>query len=157
MKPLNPQELAYWNRYLATLPEAQRKKEYAVEANIAGNLEIADQLLALYLKGKKTAASSLLQDYLTVGDPLPEPGRYWIVLDSKLEPRCIVKTLRTETHKFRDIPEYVAKGEGEGDLSLAYWRKAHIWFFTPFLKEWGVEDLEEADVIVEFFELVYKQ
>jgi len=157
MKPLKPQELAYWNLYLATLPEAERKKEYGVEANIAGNLEIADELLALYLNGKKTAASSLLQAYLIASEPLPELGGHWIVLDSKLVPRCIVKTLRTETHKFRDIPEYVAKGEGEGDLSLAYWRKAHIWFFTPYLKEWGVENLEEADVIVEFFEVVYKQ
>ena len=54
------------------------------------------------------------------------------------------------------MPEEVAIAEGEGDLSLDYWRKAHIEFFTPYLKSWGVTELDKETLITEFFEIVYK-
>lgn len=151
---LNKEETEYLNSYLSTL--TAKPDPLFVEASIAGNEEIADELLDLYLMGKKTAGSSLLKDYMFSGDELPKVGNYWIILDSQKIPRCIVKTVRVETYQFDSVPEEVATAEGEGDLSLEYWRKAHIEFFTPFLSEWNITDLNKETLVTEFYEVVYK-
>ena len=49
-----------------------------------------------------------------------------------------------------------AIAEGEGDLSLKYWRMAHLEFFKPFLKGLGINDINKEKVVTEFFEVVYK-
>ncbi|MGK0271265.1 MAG: hypothetical protein ACI88H_001922 [Cocleimonas sp.] len=79
-----------------------------------------------------------------------------LVLDGKSKPKLIVKTVKTETHQFKNVPEYVAIAEGEGDSSLEYWRKVHIEFFSPCLASWNIENIDEAHVITEFFEVVWK-
>lgn len=61
-----------------------------------------------------------------------------------------------EQRRFRDVTAEIAVAEGEGDLSLAYWREAHRSFFTPYLAELGIADLEDAELLIEFFELVYR-
>ena len=151
---LTEKELQYWNSYLDILKDKPNNPH--VEASIAGNLEIADELLSLYLSDKKTAGSGLVKDYELAGDPLPNVGNYWIILDSKKESRCIVKTVRVEKYQFDQVPERVAIAEGEGDLSLEYWRKTHLEFFTPFLEKWGVTNIDKEIVVTEFYEVVYK-
>lgn len=128
-----------------------------VEANYCGNREITDTLLHLYLIGKKYAGSSLVKDYETAGDPLPKAGNYWIILDSSDNPRCIVKTTRVVFNKFCDVNAEIATAEGEGDCSLEYWREGHKRFFTPYLQLWNINDLDEAEVVTEFFEVVYQE
>ena len=98
-----------------------------------------------------------MEDYLTECDPLPEIGNYWIVLDSECRPRCIVQTINIEQNKFKDVPVEVALAEGEGDLSLEYWRRVHRSFYAPFLKQWGVRDIEEATVVTEHFRIVHQR
>lgn len=151
---MNQSQRDYWNSYLETL--TNKPENPRVEVSIAGNEEIADELLELYLCGKKTAGSGLVKDYQSAGDPLPEVGNYWIILDSRSEAQCIVKTIRVEFYQFDQVPVEVAIAEGEGDLSLEYWRKAHIDFFTPYLKDWGIDNLDEETLITEFYEVVYK-
>jgi len=150
---MNTQETAYWKTYLQTLDNPAEQP--SVSVGIAGNPAIADDLLALYLTAQKTAGSGLLKDYQLAGDPLPQVGDHWIILDSQAQPRCIVKTVRVEQHRFAQVPEAVAIAEGEGDLSLAYWRAAHLEFFKPFLADWGITDLEQETVVTEYYELVY--
>jgi uncharacterized protein YhfF len=151
VKALSERENLYWQSYLRTGAAGG-----PVEANLAGNAAIANSLLALYLSGRKTAGSSLLEDYLAAGDPLPEMGRHWIVLDANGNPACILRTERVVQYKFSEVPESVAVAEGEGDLSLVHWRKIHEEFFRPFLHVWGVKDIEQATVVTEFFRLVYR-
>ena len=71
-------------------------------------------------------------------------------------PRCIVKTIRVELHIFADVTEEIAIAEGEGDLSLSYWREAHTSFFKQYLNEWSISDLNKELVVTEFYELVFK-
>jgi uncharacterized protein YhfF len=154
MIKLNHSEMTFWSSYLKIAPDA--KLSTNVKASIAGSREIADKLLELYMNGKKRAGSSLVKDYELSGDELPKAGDYWIILNSNNEARCIVKTVRVEIYQFDEVPEEVSIAEGEGDLSLEYWRKAHIAFFKPFLKDWGIQDLNKEKVVTEFFEVVYK-
>jgi uncharacterized protein YhfF len=152
---LKPIESAYWRAYQRSLPTGKEDKQYLITASCAGTPEITDSLLALYLAGKKSAGSSVMEDFLAAGDALPAVGNYWILLDSRGQPGCILKTEKVLTYRFSEVPEAIAIAEGEGDLSLGYWREVHGALWRPYLASWNLSRLEEATVITEFFSLVY--
>lgn len=156
MDSLKPQERQYWQSYLQTLTPDQIPTNAHVTAGYAGNPEISDELLELYLSGKKTAGSSIVEDFLSAGDPFPKVGNYWIYLSGIGQPCCILRTEEVVTHKFKDVPLEIAVAEGEGDLSLEYWRKVHSELYSPFLARWGVARIDDATVITEFFRIVYR-
>ncbi len=151
---LSEVEQEYFNNFLSTQSESYLVN--SITAGIAGNNEIADELLNLYLSGKKTAGSGLVKDYTNANEPLPQVNDHWIILNSNKVPKCIVKVIAVKSYQFQEVPEEVAIAEGEGDLSLKYWREAHKDFFTPFLEQLEINDLNTAEVVCEFFELVYK-
>lgn len=156
MNTLQPTVQAFWQQYVKS-SGLNEPLDSLVTASMPGNKQIADSLVSLYLNGTKRAGSGLVRDYEKAGDPLPKVGNYWIVLDSNEKPMCIVKTVRIEIHSFEDVPPEVARAEGEGDLSLDYWRESHKEFFTPFLAELEIEDLNSALIVTEFFEIVYRE
>jgi uncharacterized protein YhfF len=151
---MNEEQVKYWEDFCKSI--GIHADQAYVEASVAGNETNSEELLLLYLQGKKTAGSGLVRDYEMAGDDLPKLGNYWIILDSKEKPRCIVKTIKVVTHAFKDVPEEVAKAEGEGDLSIDFWRKAHRDFFTPYLTDLGIENLDEAKIVTEFYQVVFK-
>lgn len=153
LSTLKPQERDLWERLVGNLASHDHSN-LRVSASMPGNKQIADGLVELYLAGKKTAGSGVVKDYEMAGDPLPKAGDYWIVLDSADQPKCIAKTIKVEIHPFEEVPEEVAKAEGEGDLSLNYCREAHRKFFTPLLPKLGINDLNKALVVTEFFEVL---
>lgn len=155
MRSLKPIEQKYWQSYLDSLAPEERPRHPRVEANFAGGPSLTDELLRLYLTGKKIAGSSVAEDFMAAGDPLPQVGNYWICLDSRGEPRCILKTAKVVFHKFKDVPIEIAIAEGEGDLSLEYWRRVHTEFFSPHLSDWGIVNIDEATIVTEYFEVVY--
>lgn len=71
-------------------------------------------------------------------------------------PSCILRTERVVLNKFKDVPEEVAIAEGEGDRSLEDWRKIHSDIYSPMLRDWGVDDINDATVITEFFHIVFR-
>ena len=123
---------------------------------IPGSDAIADQLVDLYLKDEKTAASGLVLDYKKAGDPLPAVGDYWIIMGRTRQPRVLVKTLRVVVNKFKDVTEEIAKAEGEGDKTLQAWRTGHEAFFMKQQKQLGFKNLDEEEVVTEFFEVIFK-
>jgi uncharacterized protein YhfF len=92
--------------------------------------ELADELLALVLVGKKTATCCSLSQYDDEAWPMPQPGDRWIVLDGKQRPRCVIETTGIATKRFDEVDTQFAHDEGEGDQSYAYWREAHEEYFT---------------------------
>ncbi|MBD5829825.1 ASCH domain-containing protein [Janibacter melonis] len=152
---LTPAQEQFWQEYLASLDPEDRPKGGVMAAS-PGSPDITDELIDLYLQGKKTAGSGTVENYTTAGDPLPQPGDHWIALDATGRPRCILRTERVEIHSFLDVPDDVARAEGEGDLSLAYWRQAHGSHYLPCLADWGLRRIEDATVVTEFFTLVHR-
>lgn len=88
----------------------------------------ADQLIALVLDGKKTATSVALYHY--EDEPPPEPGDKAVLLDGSNRPRCVIEFTSVEPAVFEEVDAKFAHDEGEGDLSLAHWRKSHKASFT---------------------------
>ena len=91
--------------------------------------ELADELLALVLTGKKTATCCSLSQYVAEGWEMPKPGYRWIVLDSVKRPRCVVETTGIATKRFGEVDAQFAHDEGEGDQSYTWWRAAHEKYF----------------------------
>ena len=116
----------------------------------------ADYLGNLVKDGIKTATTSLYSLYELDGDELPKVGDYSIILDSKDEALCIIKTTKVYIEKFSNVSSSYAYKEGEGDKSLYYWKKVHRAFFTEELKEYGLEFNEQMELVLEEFEVVFK-
>lgn len=101
----------------------------AISFSFGDSPELADELLALVLAGKKTATCGALRDY--GGDePVPQVGRRDIVLDGRGEPAAVIETVSIEMKRFDEVDADFAAMEGEGDLSYDYWRTAHEAYFT---------------------------
>ena len=86
----------------------------------------ATELLDLVLSGAKTATSSVLAEYSRAGESLPEVGELGIVCDALGRPRALVRTDAVAVVPFDEVDEVHAAAEGEGDLSLDHWRRAHV-------------------------------
>lgn len=116
-----------------------------------------DKLLQLVLAGTKQATASLHAVYEKEDEPLPDNNTYSIILDSQNEPQCIIKNTAVLIRPFKDFDEAFAYTEGEGDRSLAYWRKVHIEFFNEEAKRYDVSFNEESLVVGEIFKVVYRK
>ena len=78
-----------------------------------------------------------------------------IVLDGKGDPLCIVETVEVTVRRYDEVDADFARDEGEGDLSLTYWRDAHKRFFTRTLARIGREFSEEMPLVCERFRIIY--
>lgn len=118
--------------------------------------EQADELLGLVLDGTKTATASALWDYEAEGEDLPTVGTLGIVVDGTGTPRALVVTTDVRTVPFDRVDADHARAEGEGDLSLAHWRRVHEDFFT----EHAVHDkgfARDMPVVLESFRVLHAE
>ena len=114
-----------------------------------------DELADLVRKGIKTATCSSYELYLKTGESVPKAGDCSIVLDSKDEAVCIIRTTKVYIEEFDRVSAEHAYKEGEGDRSLEYWRKVHVDFLTSELASIDMEFDEHTRLVCEEFELVY--
>lgn len=118
--------------------------------------EAADKLAELVIRGIKTATCSAYDLYGIEGEPVPEAGEYSVILDSKDEAVCIIRTTKVTVVPFNAVSEEHAFKEGEGDRSLEYWREVHESFLSRELASVSMEFNEETKVVCEEFEVVFK-
>ena len=107
--------------------------------------------------GEKTATSSAYQLYETENEPLPKAGDYSVILDAQNNAVCVIQMQRVYVTAFHDVSEEHAFKEGEGDKSLAYWRKVHKEFFTACLEEAHLKFSDDMKVVCEEFKVVYRK
>ncbi len=109
--------------------EAADRYAGAVTFNFGDSPEMADELLALVLSGRKTATCGALRDY-GGAEPVPEVGRRDVVLDGQGRRRAVIETVEAIQRRFDEVDAAFARDEGEGDLSYAYWREGHEAYFA---------------------------
>ena len=116
----------FWQSYLDAQNPALSDPSATYEAWSFGNTpEIADELGALVVQGIKTATASLVCAYEHAGERYPQIGDFSIILDGRRKPICIIEVIDVQIQPFVEIGERHAFEEGEGDRTLAYWRKVH--------------------------------
>lgn len=115
----------------------------------------ADLLAQLVVRGEKTATASAYPLYELENEPLPAAGEYSVILDSKDNALCVIRTQKVTVVPFCDVSARQAYLEGEGDKSLTYWRQVHEKFFTECLEEAGLRFSPDMPVVCEEFAVVY--
>lgn len=143
---MNAQEM--WKQYA---DEEKRIADY--EAWAYG--DAPDELAQLTLDGIKTGTASLRIWYDLENEELPREGEYHIILDSQENAVCVIRTTKVYVVPFDEVQTDHAFREGEGDRSLAYWRRVHEAFFSKELMEAGMTFNQKMEVVCEEFEKVY--
>ncbi len=139
-----------WTRFTALHPEAASA---TFEAWAFGGTP--DELAALTLAGVKTATCSAQALYALEGEEPPRTGDYSVILDSAEEAICIIRNVRVVILPYHEVDARHAFKEGEGDRTLAYWRRVHEGFFRRELASYGLAFSEDISLLCEEFEVVY--
>ena len=141
----------YWENFIEENPDY---KDKAYEAWQFG--EDPDTLAELVVQGTKTLTCSSLREYQVENEPLPEVGDVSIILDAADQSKCVIENTKVYTMKFSDVDADIAYKEGEGNRTLAYWRKSHLEFFEWLYEKLGHEFSESEEIVVEEFRVIYK-
>ncbi len=146
----------YWQAYLDTLPEDSpvRGESYIAEG-FGDGPELADRLGALVVGETKTATCSALWECEAEGDSIVSVGQKTIILDGDGDPLCIIETTEVEIRAYDEVDARFAAEEGEGDLSLEYWREAHWNFFSRTLPRIAREPCLDMPLVCERFRVVH--
>ena len=93
----------------------------------------------------------------TDGVTAPKAGDLSIITNWEGLPQCVIETRAVAILPFDQISKEFASAEGEGDGSLAYWRKVHWAYFGRECARIGKEPAAEMPVLCEHFEVVYSE
>jgi uncharacterized protein YhfF len=115
---------------------------------------LSAELIALMREGTKRGTCSMLWSWEVEGEDIPEVGDIGIVLDYSGHAVMIHRTTHVDIVPFNEVSAEFAASEGEGDRSLAYWRKAHWAFFSRECAEIGRTIDEAMPLVCETFEIV---
>jgi uncharacterized protein YhfF len=115
----------------------------------------ANELVVLVIEGKKLGTASLLWEYQTGNKQQPKAGDLSVVTDWDGFPQCVIETTLVDVIPFKNVDEKFASSEGEGDLSLKYWKDVHWEYFGRVCEELNRERSLEMMVVCENFEVVY--
>lgn len=142
----------YWKKFIEEkgLEDRQHTAYYFCD-----NEDDANELAELVVAGKKKATASSVLSYEYEKEPLPKVGDLNIITDFHDQPICIVETTNVDIVLFKNVTPEMAALEGEGDLSLKYWREGHKKFFSRECEEIGEEFSEDMQVVFEQFKVVY--
>lgn len=141
-----------WNQFSKKIGISAEYEAWA----FCGGGEIGDRLAKLVLNGVKIATASAYISYQIENESIPEIGCYSVILYDNGEAACIIQTNKVSLIPFDEVPAEHAYKEGEGDRSLAYWRKVHRESFTPDYAAAGLEFDEHGLIVLEEFTVVYR-
>jgi uncharacterized protein YhfF len=80
---------------------------------------LREQLVAVVLRGDKTATAGLLVDYERDGEPLPTAGERYAVVDNEGRDVAVIEITEVNVCRIGDTDEQFARDEGEGFESVA--------------------------------------
>ena len=153
---LTPNVEAFWQRYLHSRPDRDyRPARPANVADFGNSKEMADQLGGLVLAGVKTATSSLAWEYEVSGEALPAVGDVEIIVDGSGEPLCVTEITEVTIRPFNTINEAFAFDYGEGDQTLAWWRRALWEYYSAECQKLAREPDETMPLVCLRFRLLY--
>jgi uncharacterized protein YhfF len=144
----------YWREF---------QKEYPTYHQVAvpphyyfcDNKKDADECAELVRRGIKQATTHSLSGLQINEEKLPTIGDLAIVTDWDGAPKAVIKTIKVELVRFKDITTEYAFIEGEGDKSLPYWKKVHWDYYTRELREHNLKPTPAMELVCEYFETIW--
>ncbi|EID75491.1 ASCH domain-containing protein [Imtechella halotolerans] len=157
MKESNKKESVtlIWERFLQENPMNKRIQE-PISFYFCDNKEDADQCASLVVQGIKQATATSLWWFEKNHEKLPEVGDQYIITDWEGNAKAIIETIKVVPTPYNEITAEFAEIEGEGDKSLAYWKRVHEAFFTREMEPYGEKFDENMMIICEHFKIIYR-
>jgi uncharacterized protein YhfF len=151
-RPRSPEVVAFWESFRRArgLPE----EDYCV-CCFGSGAELADELLALVLKGPKRATAYLLRDVEQGGEKMSVVGGHVVVLDGNDRPRAVWRTRTVDVKPLNQVDNAFAWDEGEGERTRADWLATHVRYFQAQAKSQGFAFDETMLAVFERFTLVW--
>ncbi len=147
--------IAFWRRCEAHLGETSGPVPPIEQ--FGDSPDMADRLLSLVLDGPKRATASAVVEYEHEGEPVPELGDRWIVVDGRGTPRAVLQSTDVRIGPLSSVDAAFAWDEGEGDRTVEDWLRAHNGYFGRHLPTIGVEFDPDLLTVFERFEIVYAE
>ena len=144
----------FWDAFCAEIGEDCSARFFEA-FHFDDNETDANALAVLVLGGVKRATASLVWSFENTGGSPPQPGALSVVTYWDGKPACIIETLEVEVVPFEQVGAEFAASEGEGDGSLAYWRRVHWAYFGRECARLGREPSRVMPVACERFRVVY--
>jgi uncharacterized protein YhfF len=146
----------FWQTYLATLPaDAQAHRQSYTVWDFADTPEAATKVGHLVRRGIKTTTSSLMWGLEHIGEPLPQVGELAVVVDGVGEPLCVIEVTEVQIKPFNAVDEQFAFEYGEGERTLADWRRDNWDYLARWCTEIGREPSETMPLGCQRFRLLY--
>ncbi len=151
-QPRSPEVAAYWETFRRARGVAQQAYDVC---RFGSSPQMADELLALVLKGPKRATAYLLRDVEEGGETMSRVGGHVVVLDGSGRPRAIWRTRTVEVKPLASVDDAFAWDEGEGERTRADWLAMHSDYFAARAKSEGFTFDERMPAVFERFTLVW--
>ncbi|MBS0448996.1 MAG: ASCH domain-containing protein [Proteobacteria bacterium] len=153
--PMSDRVRAYWDAFLAGRTDDASARWYDT-CVFDDNEPSANALADLVVRGIKRATAGLVWSYEAAGLPIPTAGDLSVVTTWHGEPVCIIETTRVDIVPFCDVTAEFAATEGEGDKSLAYWRRAHEACYARECARIGRTPAADMPVACERFDVIHR-
>ncbi|HCG5511645.1 TPA: ASCH domain-containing protein [Vibrio parahaemolyticus] len=148
----------YLEQYLKSLPSDVSSNYTSFSSDyFCADEYNANTCADLILRGEKRASCSLDYWYSQKGEQTPEVGHLQVVTNWDGLPVCIIEITSVTKCKYNEVTAEFADLEGEGDKSLAWWRKAHWSFFSKECEQLHISSSEDMLLVLEEFKTVYPQ
>lgn len=144
----------FWNEFLRKNPALSGESFYDCFHFDVGEV-VSNKLLNLMLERRRTATASLGWLMEANERPLPTVGSLRVVTNWNKVERRVIRITSVLTLPFCEVPESLARAEGEGDGTLEYWRKVHWGYFSRLCDHIDREPTNRMPVVRQEFELVY--
>jgi uncharacterized protein YhfF len=120
--------------------------------------EMADELAALVMNGRKRATAAMVVEYEHDGEPVPRVGQHWVVHDGAGQPVCVIRDDEIVVGRLTDVldPAF-AWDEGEGDRTYEDWLEGHTRYWSRSLPRIGAEFSLDLPVVLERFSVVWPE
>jgi len=153
---MHPSVNTLWRAYLQSIGETVATTDKTFAAWSFGDTdELADDLLGLVLDGTKRATTPSVWELEARGEPMPQPGDLHVITDSAGVAQCVLQTVRVTVTPFNKVDAAHARIEGEGDGSLACWRRTHWAYYERVLAGTDYTPQPDMPVVCEQFEVVF--
>ena len=140
-------------RYFESIGTPQEK---ILSYYFCDNQKDADDCAHLVLIGEKRATATSLWWFEINDEVLPKQQDVSIVTNWAGIAQCVIAVDKVELTPYSKISRQFAQTEGEGDKSLAYWRKVHWDYYHRELAGSSYQPTEEMLIVCEYFRVIFK-
>ncbi|QZA77940.1 ASCH domain-containing protein [Deefgea tanakiae] len=140
----------FWEKVLAKYGRDPASECYEV-FSFDDNQSDADALADMVLSGQKHATAGLYWLNEHEGHAIPKAGDLSLLTRFDGTPVAVIETREVIVCPFIAVGAEFAAAEGEGDLSLAHWRKIHWDFFSRVCSSIKRQPTLQMPVICEHF------